>query len=105
METASAPKFVTLQLFVWRGPEDDAIVQDIMETGVAFAHVLKDMASERITRADGERVELRAYDAEMNDLGKWPLVWDMPTRCRKERPCVVVDSAPIDMVAFVKARS
>lgn len=104
-------KFHTLQLFVWSGPGDDAMIVDILEAGAAFAYVLKDFATDKLTLGTGLRVELHAYDgvpggaSDAKELGKWDVVWDMPARCRKERPCIVVDGAPVDMARFAQDRA
>jgi len=103
------PKFHTLQLFVWQTPAKELLI-DIYEAGAAHARIIKDVASTHITSGKGEHLELYAFDGETNapetkSLGTWTVIWDMPERCRLERPCVIVEGACIDLVKFVQARS
>ena len=107
--SAASAKFHTLQLFVYRSADADAPIVDIAETDAARAHVLKDVASEYITQGAGHRLELHAYDRppteQWTKLGTWPVVWELPARCRNERPCVLVDGKAVDLVRFVQSRS
>lgn len=107
---SDSAKFHTLQLFVWRSTDPESTLDGISEAGAKYAHVLSDIAANKLTLGAGHRLELRAYDRAPTDagcmeLGKWDVVWELPPRCRKERPCIVVDDVPVDMVRFVQQRA